>query len=344
MEAARLIAPPDWLERIVLLAIPPAAREEVAGDLWETYCSPRQYAVEALRTVPFVIASQVRRNLNLPTVLLQGVLIFIFLGGATTLVLLPALLLHSAYQDPARPSPQHVFRQTVLLSSGVMALLLLTMSVKSPFPVRAVADHATWLGLFLNALFLSPFLCLFRTALILWGDRAKSLAVQELPTHELERCYRDFVNASHRRNILHAVALALAAVCGFFLAWNALATGLFVLVAFYLLQDCARRPASQLDFVALRALYQQELAHQQQLRRFLHWLWFSPLLVALHARLAVNGLEAGRPIAGFLDCVAVAILCFLVAALNREHGGRVQEQIGLLDRAREKIARQPGLP
>jgi hypothetical protein len=33
----------------------------------------------------------------------------------------------------------------------------------------------------------------------------------------------------------------------------------------------------------------------------------------------------------------VAILCFLVTALNREHGGRVQEQIGLLDRVREKI-------
>jgi len=75
MEAARLSEPPDWLERIVLVAIPPAAREGVAGDLWETYCSPRQYAAEALRTVPFVIASQVRRNLNLPAILLQAALI-----------------------------------------------------------------------------------------------------------------------------------------------------------------------------------------------------------------------------------------------------------------------------
>ena len=33
MEAA-LNAPPEWLERMVLLAIPPAARESVAGDLW----------------------------------------------------------------------------------------------------------------------------------------------------------------------------------------------------------------------------------------------------------------------------------------------------------------------
>jgi hypothetical protein len=47
---------------------------------------------------------------------------------------------------------------------------------------------------------------------------------------------------------------------------------------------------------------------------------------------------AGQPITVFLDCVAVAILCFLLAALDREYGGRVQEQIGLLDRAREKIS------
>ena len=35
MEAA-LNEPPSWLEEAVLLAIPPAARESVAGDLWET--------------------------------------------------------------------------------------------------------------------------------------------------------------------------------------------------------------------------------------------------------------------------------------------------------------------
>jgi hypothetical protein len=39
-----------------------------------------------------------------------------------------------------------------------------------------------------------------------------------------------------------------------------------------------------------------------------------------------------------LDCVAVAVLCFLVTALNREHGGRAQEQIGQLDRIRERTS------
>ena len=80
---------------------------------------------------------------------------------------------------------------------------------------------------------------------------------------------------------------------------------------------------------SLRARYQQELARQQQLRRFLRWLWFSPVLVALHTRLAGTELDAGRPVTARLNCVAAVILCFLVAALNREHGGRMQEQIGI---------------
>jgi hypothetical protein len=335
MEAARLSEPPDWLERIILLAIPPAARESVAGDLWETYCSPSQYAAEALRTVPFVVASQVRRNLNLPAIMLQGALIFIFLGGPVTLALLPALMLRSAYQQTTRPCPQHAIREAILLSCGAMVLLLMIMSVRSPFPVRAGVDHFTWLSLFVGALFLSPFLCVFRAGLILQGDRSKLLAAGELPREELAQAYGRFLAGNLCRNLLQAVALAFAAAGGFFLAWNGLVIGLFGLAALYLLQDCARQPFSRLDFVALRTLYQRELSRQQHLRRFLRWLWFTPVLVALHARLA---LESGRPIAGVLDYVAVAILCFLVSALDREHGGRVQEQIGLLDRAREKTA------
>src|SRR5438046_626152 len=117
MEAA-LTAPPEWLERMVLLAIPPAARESVAGDLWETYRNPKAYAAEALKTVPFVIASQLRRHLNLPALMLQSTLIFICLGGPATLLLLPLLMLREAYQPIERPSPRRAIREAILLSAG----------------------------------------------------------------------------------------------------------------------------------------------------------------------------------------------------------------------------------
>lgn len=122
----------------------------------------------------------------------------------------------------------------------------------------------------------------------------------------------------------------------FLFAWNALLIGLFALAAIYLLAATGPRAAPAGDFVSLRTCYQRDLARQQQLRRFLRWLWFTPVLVALHVRLTEHGLAAGRPVTALLDCVAAVVLCFLVTALNREHGGRMQEQIGLLDRMRER--------
>jgi hypothetical protein len=332
---ATLNAPPEWLERVVLLAIPPAARESVAGDLWETYQDPRQYAAEALRTVPFVILSQMRRNLNPLALMLQGALIFICLGGPATLLLMPALMLRDAYQPIQRPSPRHAIREAILLSSAAMVLLFLLMSIHPPFPVRGGVDPFTWLSLFLAALFLSPFLCLFRAGLIMQGDRRQPLIAGEMSKDGLARAYEGFLHGSFCRNVLEGVALAFAAISGFFFAWHFLLVGSFVLAAIYLLFDTIPRPSPACDFPSLRAQYQHALARQAQLRRFLRWLWFAPVLVALHIRLAAPG--AGDSLIVLLNCVAAAILCFLVAALNREHGGRVQEQIGQLDRAHESF-------
>jgi hypothetical protein len=335
--------PPEWLEKAVLASIPPQARESVAGDLWETYQGPWQYAAEALETVPFVIFSQMRRNLNLPALMLQGALIFICLGGPATLLLLPPLMLRCAYQPVTRPCPRRAIREAVLLSAGAMVLLLMIMSIKSPFPVHTGVDSFTWLSLFLAALFLSPFLCLFRAGLIMQGDRATPPGDAEVPKDALARDFENFQQRVFCRNLLEGMALVLAAASGFFFAWNALLVGLFILAALYLMMESAPNLSQAGDFISLRARYQQELARHEQLRRFLRWLWFAPVLLALHARLSddgVQGVTAGRPVSGLLDCVAVAILCFLVMALNREHGGRVQEQIGRLDRVRERRAPQ----
>jgi len=329
MEAA-LSGPPEWLERMVLFAIPPAAREGVAGDLWETYQNPGQYAFEALQTVPFVVWSQIRRNLNLPALILQSALIFLCFGGPVTLMALPLLMLREAYRPVTRPSPRRAIREAILLSCGAMVLLLLIMSVHSPFHVRAGVDSFTWLSLFLAALFLSPFLCLFRAGLIMQGDRSRTLTASGLPKDALAGAYHNFQQRAFCSNLLESMALVFAAACGFFFAWDALLVALFIIVALCLMLDSVPRFSQACDFTSLRARYQQELARQGQLRRFLHWLWFAPVLVALHDRLTL-----GESIAALLNCVAAAILCFLVAALNREHGGRVQEQIGLLDRMRE---------
>jgi len=58
--------------------------------------------------------------------------------------------------------------------------------------------------------------------------------------------------------------------------------------------------------------------------------------MALQARLATTATDAQDMVIALLNGVAAAILCYLVATLNREYSGRVQEQIGFLDRMTER--------
>jgi hypothetical protein len=75
--------PPRFLEALVALFIPPACREEIAGDLCERYRSPLQYAWEALLTVPLVIASRIRRTTDSQMLLMQAFAVYgSFLGAA----------------------------------------------------------------------------------------------------------------------------------------------------------------------------------------------------------------------------------------------------------------------
>jgi hypothetical protein len=54
--------PPELAEDLVGWFLPPACREEVLGDLWESCKNPVQYTISALAVVPRVVVSQIRRN------------------------------------------------------------------------------------------------------------------------------------------------------------------------------------------------------------------------------------------------------------------------------------------
>jgi hypothetical protein len=114
------------MEALVGLLIPPACREPVLGDLCERYRSPRQYLVDALRTVPLVILSQIRRTASPQRLLLEAFALYLsFLAAAWQLHALPflydqdgflrlaiptaaallALLLADAYANPSNRPP-----------------------------------------------------------------------------------------------------------------------------------------------------------------------------------------------------------------------------------------------
>jgi hypothetical protein len=68
--------PPKTLEAIVGFFLPPASREEVLGDLWERYTGPMQYVFLAMRVVPCVILSRIRRTADARVLLMEALLIY----------------------------------------------------------------------------------------------------------------------------------------------------------------------------------------------------------------------------------------------------------------------------
>jgi hypothetical protein len=320
-----MAAPPPRLEKLVLALIPPLARETVAGDLCETCESPRQYAVEALRTVPLVVVSQIRRNLNLPAQALKMALAWIFLGSGA-LWLLPVLLLADAYQPAARPDAHHAIRQTMILGLAAM-IFVQALSMNVDVMLRMGLSRPNWLALYLFGMVVPALLCLLRTGVILHNDRHPLPGTMTPQT--LAEIHGAFLQRARWHNIVEGVALVVAATLA--LLWlkapaAAALTALYLLTAIYLLLRGAPQTLPSGDLRSGLAHYARDLARQRRLRHFLWWLWSAPLLMALAAQLQAAPLVAAVSRGGLI------LLCFLLAVVNREHGGRVQEEIGALTR------------
>ena len=65
------------LEAIAAILLPPACREEVLGDLYERYRSLLKYFFEVLHTIPFVIASRIRRTADPGIVLIRAFALYL---------------------------------------------------------------------------------------------------------------------------------------------------------------------------------------------------------------------------------------------------------------------------
>ena len=130
-----------WLEAITALFLPPACREEVLGDLRERNTAPRPYALDAIRAVPLVIVSRIRRTTDPQLLLMHAFVLYLSfyvtcwfkdrgllyepwalarlaIPGAVTLL---ALVLEDAYARPGHRSPLRLVRGPLL---GVGWMLL----------------------------------------------------------------------------------------------------------------------------------------------------------------------------------------------------------------------------
>jgi len=127
------------IEKIIGILIPPACREEVLGDLRERNEGVQLFLYDALRTLPFVIFSRVRRTTDPVVLLMQAFCCYVsFLTAAWFLdpkligdrqgllrlgipcaIALVVLALADAYADPRKKSPLRPFLAVALAFAAV---------------------------------------------------------------------------------------------------------------------------------------------------------------------------------------------------------------------------------
>lgn len=88
--------PSKATEAIVALFVPPACREEVVGDLHERYHSPFSYCADAITTIPYVIASRIRRTSDPQILLIQAFSLYFAFVAAAWFKERPFLSVHSS--------------------------------------------------------------------------------------------------------------------------------------------------------------------------------------------------------------------------------------------------------
>jgi hypothetical protein len=235
--------------------------------------------------------------------------------------------LREAYQPLARPDPQNALRAALLVAfSGLLLAVLVPIGMKDNMAVLILAAP------------LSLVLCALRTGVIVSMDRLDAVLPQALSLAELAAVREGFLARLRWRRRLEAVALALAALCWPGLIGHGLGislTAVYLAAALYLLNgNLSGSPKMALDFVSLRGRYVEEVSGEQQLSRFLCWLWVVPGLM-----LVATGIVPGvAPEQIISRAILVLLLCFGAGAINREGRGKVQEEISQLSRLRETPA------
>jgi hypothetical protein len=127
--------PPVLIDAVVRMLIPPPCREHVVGDLWERYRSPLGYVLDAARTVPFVIVSQIRRTSRPGLVVLNAFVFFVAFGAASgglrrasvpVVAAVLGLVLRDAYKSTVSLSVGQVARDVAVgvVCVGISQLLL----------------------------------------------------------------------------------------------------------------------------------------------------------------------------------------------------------------------------
>ena len=312
--------PPVLIDAVVRALIPPACREHVVGDLWERYHSPWQFLLDSARTIPFVVASQIRRTSTLAGVVIHAFVLFVSVGvGAGRLwpaiAAVSGALLGFVLRDAYRRVPSMTVKQVaidllygaagLLGSQAIVALVLPALLLPLPAYVVCVAGFAMILLLRLQ----NPSLGSVSRQALTYAPATREALVSEI------RLFERMSRRSYRIEAVTGVALA-----GFFILpmvnapnW-VLRTGwaLGAIYALYVAVVVTRLQSppmpDNLAFGAALAHYRGELERRRQQIETL-WRWYLmpmvPGMLLIVAGATIEASKKGRPLWPALVMIAL---------------------------------------
>jgi hypothetical protein len=345
--------PPVLIESVVRLLLPAPTREHVLGDLAERYSTPGRYVGEALRTVPFVIVSQIRRTSQFA--LAPLVVLVLFQGFSTgagrnapwylTLIPVTATMVGFMLRDAYKTRDlQHPWRQGLVDVSVAAAFVAGSQAL-------VAAARPEWLLTPPGVVGGTVVLGLLYLLRIQNPGRSPACVPPDVETMTLAQLHGEidgYATVMRRAaKIECGAALVLIPLFTTFAlmapqAIIKLGAAVTVAGAGYVLWRMWRSLgvhtpiAAETDFASTAAIYRGRLQQQQHALRTI-WLWYLlPLTIGPAIVLAGASLRAARP-----DFVIVGTAIAFVVGWGaivwpaRRHASRMQTRISALQRAEE---------
>jgi hypothetical protein len=348
METRLETRPPERLEAIVRLLTPPASREHLLGDLSERYVSPAQYLTEALRALPYVVYSRIRRTTNAGAIVFQvAFLWFGAFGGPVSglAALLPAITagLALVLRDAYRLRSLSVWRDSAIdsavafaaaaASQVVLALVRPELRLPLPFMGTAVVGFIV--------------LCCVRVqggggqTFRPLAPGGGAMSIDELRCEV--RHYERLASRSNRMEIVAGIVVLVVFTTSFFVTPKPLiraACGLAVIGTLFVLAFIRGkawiRPISmELPFTAAAFAYREELLRRQRLLRNIWWWYLLPLSLGPAVMFFGAAMQRPDPVRNLVATIFAFVVIFSgIGFMNRRAArtlGRRIESLATLE-------------
>jgi hypothetical protein len=345
--------PPPVLEAIVRLLIPPASREHVMGDLAERHLSPHHYLADALHTVPFVIASCVRRTCNIPNMGVLAILVWfgVFYGtlqlswwvaAIPTFLTIAALVLRDAYRTL---TPQWTREAAMDVGTAAACVLIFEAAIAPLAPHLLLSRQALLVGFPIGCILL------FFVRLQSPGSNPLSRAIAgTMSKTEVLAEVRGLETVWRRAIRLEIGAAVVVVACVATRLWTApelsmeigvgsalLAAGA-LFVAWFLHRHARVESIPQgLEFAQLLTSYAQALERRRELSRSFLWWYLLPLAIGPAVLAIGHALQEPKPVLAIAKTLAVIVMIgALSIQLKRSAVRTYQRRIDQLATVSEK--------